>query len=243
MVVAVPSWNARGVIDPNNPLSPTDANRSPYAVSLTAFVEAFATSVARATILQGYLRYRAELHTAGLVKGFQWLDGSFLENIEVNEMRDPGDIDVVTFYEMPAAQSQASLRANYPGLFPVNGVEHEALKKRLCVDAYYQQLDGNKPTLTAAASRLVNWSAYWYSMWSHRRDLSWKGFMQVDLSGAEDAQAWTKLSAAIASMASAPGAAPLAPATGAVALAGPTPTLAAPVAATAVMSSAMKATP
>ena len=31
--------------------------------------------------------------------------------------------------------------------------------------------------------------AYWYSMWSHRRDGLWKGFVQVDLDSAQDADA------------------------------------------------------
>lgn len=29
--------------------------------------------------------------------------------------------------------------------------------------------------------------AYWYSLWSHRRDDSWKGFVQVDLDPEQDA--------------------------------------------------------
>jgi hypothetical protein len=31
--------------------------------------------------------------------------------------------------------------------------------------------------------------AYWYSMWSHRRDGMWKGFVQIDLSPSEDTPA------------------------------------------------------
>jgi len=204
MVVALPSWNARGVINPINPLTPADANRSPYAVSLVEFIDRFAITAARARVLQGYLQYRAELHAAGLLVGFQWLDGSFLEDIETIEKRDPADIDVVTFYEMPVGQTQLTLMASHPGLFPANAVEHDALKKRLCVDAYVVQLDAQKPTATAAATRLVRTSAYWYSMWSHRRDLSWKGYVQVDLSAAEDAQASTKLAGALALLASTP---------------------------------------
>ena len=30
---------------------------------------------------------------------------------------------------------------------------------------------------------------YWYSMWSHRRDGLWKGFVQVDLNPSQDADA------------------------------------------------------
>jgi len=45
--------------------------------------------------------------------------------------------------------------------------------------------------------RLVAHSAYWYSVWSHRRSQLWKGFVQVDLADTEDAAA----SATIASLA------------------------------------------
>ncbi|RKW41698.1 MAG: hypothetical protein D8H96_09315, partial [Lautropia sp.] len=46
-------------------------------------------------------------------------------------------------------------------------------------------------------SQLSAWIAYWYSMWSHRRDGSWKGFLQLDLHQARDADAreWLMLNA------------------------------------------------
>lgn len=36
------------------------------------------------------------------------------------------------------------------------------------------------------AERLTRHSAYWYSVWSHRRNQLWKGFVQVDLAPGED---------------------------------------------------------
>jgi hypothetical protein len=194
MLVPVPDWNARGVIDPINVLSPTSADRSPYRVSLREFVLRFATTARRIEVLKGFMKYRAELHAAGLIVGFQWLDGSFLENVERLEHRDPVDIDTVSFYLLPAGQTQATLIAANPGLFPVNAAEHAALKERLHVDAYTQQLDLVGPS-AAAGSRLVAVAAYWYSMWSHRRDLAWKGYVQVDLAPVEDAQTISELTA------------------------------------------------
>lgn len=38
-------------------------------------------------------------------------------------------------------------------------------------------------------ARQVQNIAYWYSMWSHRRDGLWKGFVQVDLNPSQDADA------------------------------------------------------
>jgi len=209
MPVPVPSWNARGVVDPANPSSPTGADRSPYAVSLREFVECFGTTHSRITILQGYLSYRARMHAAGLVSGFQWLDGSFLENIEMLEHRDPKDIDVVTFFDMPPGHNQLSLMAGNPGLFPTNGAEHDAIKTTHFVDGYSQ-------VLAAPAARLISKATYWYSMWSHRRDMTWKGFFQVDLAPAEDAAAAASLAAAAAALPP-PAAAPVAAAAPAIA--------------------------
>jgi hypothetical protein len=49
---------------------------------------------------------------------------------------------------------------------------------------------------------LAGHSAYWYSMWSHRRSQLWKGFVQVALTADDDAAA----AATLASLGSAGGA-------------------------------------
>lgn len=183
MTATVPDWDARGVLPPCDPSDPTSPARSPFRVSLREFVLDFALNAERLRILIGFLAYRAELHSEGLVEGFQWLDGSFCEDIELIEGRPPGDLDVVTFYKMPLGEDQASLKAANPALFPINRAEHSALKARYSVDAYVKDLDPDPSTLPA----LIDTSIYWYSMWSHRRDMTWKGYVQVDLSPIEDA--------------------------------------------------------
>lgn len=187
-IVAVPQWDARGLLPPCNSASPVSSDRSPYRVSLQEVVLDFAITSERVDILKGFLQYRAALHALGIVKGFQWLDGSFFENIEMLEKRAPGDIDVVTFHEMPLGHTQMTLKQANPSLFPVTGGERTALKNLMKVDAYTQSLSAN-PAL------LVGRSAYWYSIWSHRRDLTWKGYVEVDLSPVEDAQASSALAA------------------------------------------------
>jgi hypothetical protein len=56
----------------------------------------FGNSPERIAILDGLLSYRLALTTAGMVDGFQWLDGSFTEDVETLQRRSPNDIDVVT---------------------------------------------------------------------------------------------------------------------------------------------------
>lgn len=177
--IVIPSWNANGVIPPVSPSTPTSAERSPYEVSLSEFVLRFATSIKRQQILTGYLRHRSRLHAAGLTTGFQWIDGSFLENIEVTETRDPNDIDVVTFFSLPVGTTQQQVQTRAPDAFPLTLAERAAFKTAFFVDPYFVSLGSRAPLL-------VKQSAYWYSMWSHRRDASWKGFLQIDLDPAED---------------------------------------------------------
>lgn len=116
--VAIPAWSSAGVLPPIRPSAPGhSADRSPYVVDLAMVMDRFATSAARMTILDGLLRFRANLHAAGVVSGFQWLDGSFLEDIETLENRAPKDMDVVTFFDLPHGQDQSSLAQNHGLLF------------------------------------------------------------------------------------------------------------------------------
>src|SRR5260370_40008152 len=96
-MVTIPDWNALGLLPPIDPEVPTSPERSPYPVSLKDLVMRFATTQERKAILIGFLNYRAILHRFGATEGFQWLDGSFMEEVEVLERRAPKDIDVVSF--------------------------------------------------------------------------------------------------------------------------------------------------
>ncbi|MHB8743626.1 MAG: DUF6932 family protein [Sulfuricaulis sp.] len=179
--VPIPHWNAQGVIPPMDVASPVSANRSPYMVTLNDLVMRFGISVARCRILDGLLRYRAALHGLGVTRGFQWLDGSFLEHIEVLDSRPPNDIDVVTFFHLPAGETQASLAHGSPSVF-----DSQTSKRNFHVDAYFVCLGGR-------SENLVESSTYWYSMWSHRRNMAWRGYVQIDLSPSDDATAMSLL--------------------------------------------------
>ena len=172
----IPNWNMSGVLPPIRPNKPgTDADRSPYTVKLHRIVDRFAVSRDRTAILHGLLSYREALHDLGITQGFQWLDGSFMEHVEVLESRPPNDMDVVTFFSLPQGVSQRMLLEKAPDLF-----KSEQTKAQYKVDAY--------PCIIGEVTegRHVRQIAYWYSMWSHRRNGLWKGFLQVDLSPEED---------------------------------------------------------
>lgn len=183
---AIPSWGPDGLLPANYLKDPTSTFRSPYVVSLVDLVQRFSTSQERARVLDGFLRYRAALHGAGLTQGFQWLDGSFLERIELLENRPPNDLDLVTFFNFPTGAAAQQLLTGHPGLLPLDEQSQQALKSKYAVDAYIVNL-GARP------EQLIQQATYWYGMWSHRRSAQWKGFLQVDLASAEDAIARAQL--------------------------------------------------
>jgi len=178
-IASIPAWNSAGVLPPIRPNAPgSSPDRSPYAVDLAVVFDRFATSPERMTILDGLLRFRADLHAAGITSGFQWLDGSFPEQIEMFEGRAPRDMDVVTFFNLPRGMDQQSLAHRHGALF-----DQKHVKATYVMDAYFAVL--GDPTDHWQVKRI----AYWYSMWSHRRDGLWKGFVQVDLDPSQDGDA------------------------------------------------------
>lgn len=184
--LVIPDWNAAGLLPPVNEWQPTSPARSPYSVALTDLVLRFGQSEARCAVLDGFLRYRTALHTAGLVQGFHWLNGSFLEHIELLENRSPNDLDVVTFVRFPSGLSARDVMTRFPQLVPTDAQGQQTLKATYRVDGYLVDLG-------IAPERLVERAAYWYSLWSHRRNGAWKGYLAVDLAPADDASARVEL--------------------------------------------------
>ncbi|WP_066735851.1 DUF6932 family protein [Cupriavidus sp. D384] len=180
-VVPIPAWNDERVLPPVNGLHPVSMERSPYNVSLIALVERFATSLHRCKLLQGLLAFRKALHEAGVRSGFQWIDGSFSEDIETLEWRDPRDIDVVTFLDDHDRMLAKRV--------PQHLLDQQFVKRRFMVDSYW--VDS-----TISMRDLICLSTYWYSLWSHRRSLQWKGFLEIDLDPALDDSAHDVLDAA-----------------------------------------------
>lgn len=173
--VSIPSWNTLGLLPPIDPATPASQERSPYRVALADVVARFATSPERRQVLRGWLNFRAVLHGMGIVAGFQWLDGSFMEQVEVLERRTPRDIDVVSFVRGPATFN--------PTPEQLAALDHDHVKQNFLVDSYLVEMDHLE------CSNLIRKAAYWYSMWSHRRNQAWKGYLEVDLDPAFDQQA------------------------------------------------------
>ena len=174
--MAIPDFTVSGVLPPYRGLTP--AGLSPYRASLVEIANKLCASNERKAIMRGLLKYRQQLATVGLRAGFQWLSGSFMEDIETLERRHPQDIALVTFVHRPAAVRadadwQAFVLAHQPLLNP------KQVRAAFQCDCYFVDLDN-------APSGIVSQTRYWFGLFSHRRGGLWKGMLEVPLAVSAD---------------------------------------------------------
>jgi hypothetical protein len=169
----IPAFNHSHVLPPFEGERLTSAHSSPYVVTAGELVQRFVVNAGRSTIVDGLFLYRAELRSLGFVQGFQWLDGSFVEDVETREGRAPKDIDIVTFAHPPAGMSKAQINdmmRSRPDLFD----------QELCKKGFH--CDTTVVNLSTSPEWLVTQTRYWYGLYSHRRgDALWKGMLQLPL--------------------------------------------------------------
>lgn len=172
----IPPFTIDGVLPPYvGPDGPGGAaeDMSPYSATALEVVATLGVSAQRKAILLGWLRHRAALRAVGFERGFQWLDGSFVES------KEPRDLDVVSFLYRPPgivdpSQLLMVMRTN-GNLFVRNLVKAEVR-----LDAFPVDLDGSPEALVSSAR-------YFLGLFSHRRgDDVWKGVLQVRLEDAAD---------------------------------------------------------
>ncbi len=168
----IPELNQSGLLPPfiNEPTN--YAGSTPYKSTITDFVRRYAQSLERIIILKGLLEYRRKLTSIGITDGFQWLNGSFVEDIELNRHRTPSDVDVVTFGMPPTTNEQEwnKILTNNKELFYPG--KH---KEKFQCDAYFINLNTHPKDVVSATS-------YWLGLLSHQRDTQiWKGIVQVPI--------------------------------------------------------------
>lgn len=165
----IPPFDHNHVIPPHlgNPADPTQI--SPYSCEILEFCRYFCYSPERINILRGFVCFRLKMIQNGIINGFQWVDGSFTENIEVRENRPPHDLDVVTFFK--GINDQQSLKINTD----FKEFSNPRLSKQtFLIDHYPVPYDYN-PDLTVESTR------YWYQLFSHNRNGVWKGIIKIPL--------------------------------------------------------------
>ena len=172
----IPSFDYNHVLPPHlgNPINLTDL--SPYHCSILEVCNHFGTSKERIEILKGLVTFRQKMTENGVIYGFQWLDGSFLENIEVSEKRPPNDIDVVTFFGGMTKVEQVNLACKFPEfasavLAKQNfKVDHYPFDYSYCPDA------------------TVEMTRYWIQLFTHNRNSIWKGILRIPINTLDDDQ-------------------------------------------------------
>ena len=176
----IPVFNESNVLPPfsgGSPALPTAL--SPYSASMFEVFARFGSTPERKAILVGLLGYRQALRDRGLIEGFQWIDGSFVENVEVSRGRPPADVDVVTFVRRPEGMKGDAEWACFVKATPELFNPRETKRRYLC-DAYLVDLDGR-------GEILVENTKYWFGLFSHQRETSlWKGMLKVPLCSDDD---------------------------------------------------------
>ena len=178
------SWNSAGFMPPVAVDSKGHGIYSPYSCSILQFVKRFAISDNRRLLIEGFLKYRLTLRKA-IGKDsredknpVQWVGGSFVDDIELQEEREPRDIDVVTIYPHKLLHNQLHLereKLSYP----------KYMLSKYGVDSYFIPI-GVYPYLLEI-KRII----YWHTIWSHQRegDEVCKGFLQIPLYDDTEAEA------------------------------------------------------
>ncbi|WP_425462821.1 DUF6932 family protein [Methylibium rhizosphaerae] len=167
----IPPFNASGVLPPYIGANPGGAHAaaSPYDAAISEIHETLCKTPERVVLLRGLLSYREALRSAGIVEGFQMIDGSFTEDCERLRSRAPGDIDLVTFAKLPVPDVQPFFQAN------IQLFDRVQTKHLYSCDAFFVDLG-------KAAHLLVADTTYWFGLFSHQRVSSlWKGMLRVSL--------------------------------------------------------------
>ncbi|MGV0921850.1 DUF6932 family protein [Empedobacter falsenii] len=171
----IPDFDHNHVTPPHIGDPRKEEDISPYYSNTLEFVTKFGTSIERVDILKKFLEFRQKLSEYGFTNGYQWLDGSFTENIEILENRAPRDLDIITLYDQPIFTNDQILNIsnNFKSFF-----DSEISKREYKLDHYPFNYTNN-PDFT------VKYTTYWIQLFSHNRLGVWKGIIKVDLNTPE----------------------------------------------------------
>ena len=189
----VPSFNANGLLPAFMGVDAVTHDRSPYVVSMAEVIPALGRTPERRQLLRNLLKYRALLARAGFVDGIQFVDGSFVEFVELIKSRPPNDIDVFTLVHIPSRYLDDDALWISEGLpfWSAEVIDQARNKERFSLDTYAIIIDDLRPW------DLIKLTMYWHGLFSHQRDtFAWKGFAAVPLDPAGDEAALLLLDAA-----------------------------------------------
>ncbi len=168
----IPKFNNKGLLPPfigEEGDERVHGNLSPYFVSITEFCKRFATNRQRVRILKKFISFRKEIINNDIKKGFQWVYGSFVEDIEKTELRSPSDMDVMTFYMGLSNDKVRKVYDEFPVFF-----KEEISKKKYMIDHTSILIDYSPINTVESMSESMQ-------LCTHTRDGEWKGIIKIDL--------------------------------------------------------------
>jgi hypothetical protein len=150
---------------------------------MTEFVARLGTTPGRKQLCRNLISYRKLLAGDGYTEGFQFIDGSFVEDVERTRGKEPSDLDVFSFLSAPLKYQQDFSAWNAAGLpfWRTEIADRDRNKARFGLDTYALLLqETNLPTL-------IQQIIYWYGLFSHQREtFAWKGFVAIPLDPSGD---------------------------------------------------------
>ncbi len=172
----IPDWDDAGCL-------PYTVNRikfSPYQVSSETFVKRFAKTPERQKLLNDWLTYRRRL-SEYVSFGFQWINGSFVEDVEKKRGCPPNDIDLVDFIMLSK---------------PLTADQYKHLKKPYKLDCFMVKLPTLEELTQFPSGGLQEWynlfvdqTACWNLQWGHSQDNESKGYLKIPFSEEDDKKA------------------------------------------------------
>jgi len=171
----IPPFDHNHVLPPHKGSPAIQGDISPYKSTIMTFCQRFATSAERIVILKNFVSFRLRMIDFGVTDGFQWIDGSFSENIEISEERAPNDIDVVTFFKGISIATQMSFISNFIEFF-----DPAASKSTYKIDHYPVDFEFNSMEMDNGL-RIIEATKYWIQLFCHNRKGVWKGMIQLPL--------------------------------------------------------------
>jgi hypothetical protein len=165
----IPPFDHNLVIPPHLGDPTSLGQLSPYPCTTVELCQRFGSTEERRAILGKFLDFRERLNQEGLTNGFQWLDGSFLEDVESRENRAPRDLDVVTVYWGYNLAFQQNLQLRFREFA-------SSVQSKATYSLDHFPLDaGYSPDATLESTR------YWILLFSHNRSGVWKGMLRIEL--------------------------------------------------------------
>ena len=181
----LPSFDMRGLLPPFLGADATTRDRSPYFVTVGELAAALGTSPERRNLIRNLIAYRKLLADEGYESGIQFVDGSFVENVETRAKRPPGDIDLFSLLRTPKKYLGSPPPSQWATLgktfWMTEVADREKNKQRFALDTYALLFEELQPMV------LIRGTIYWYGLFSHQREtLDWKGFAMLELDPAGD---------------------------------------------------------